>query len=226
MVLDARDNQESLSKLLKHYWGPVYAYLRRDGRDREQAEEFTQAFLAEVLIGRELLLKVNPARGRFRSFLLKSLKHYLVDVHRHQHGRDGQRTFISLPDDPDAFRTIEPDERDGPDQAFLKQWAATVFGQALERMRDSCLANGMEHHWQVFEARSIQPLLYGREPASLDELVVMTSAQDTSHISNLLHSAKRKFYGILQEVVSETVDDPDTVESEIDELIRLLGAPS
>lgn len=224
LVLSARDNRDSMADLLSRYWSPIYAYLRRDGCDREQAEELTQAFVSDVMLGRDLLVKANPARGRFRSFLLKSLKHYLIDEHRHEHGRDGTRVFVSLSDDDKAANLYEPFESDEPDHAFMRQWATAVFDQALQRMREACERDGMETHWVIFEARTVRPLLHGSAPVEIDELVRSTDTAGPDHISNILHSAKRKFLAILYDIIAETVESPEEIDAELDELIQVLGA--
>lgn len=224
LVLNARADREAMADLLGRYWSPIYAYLRRDGRDGDQAEELTQAFLSDVLLGRDLLRSVDPARGRFRSFLLRSLKNYVVDVHRRQHGRDGQREFASLSGLAADGRRFEPVQSDSPDQAFTRQWATTVFNEALRRMQQECANDGMDGHWRVFEARALRPLLYGNRAASVGELAAEPDMASREQVSNVLHSAKRKFFAILVDVIAETVDDPAEIEAELDELMTALGA--
>lgn len=223
LILSARDNRESMSDLLSRYWSPIYAYLRRDGCDPEKAEELTQAFVADVMLGRELLVKANPTRGRFRSYLLKSLKNYVIDVHRHEFGRDQKREFLSLSDEVKAINHYEPIESDDPDQAFMRQWATAVFDQALTQMRETCEHDGMETHWIIFEARSVRPLLHGSAPAEIEDLIHSTGASGPDQISNILHSAKRKFFAILCGIIAETVESPDEIDTELDELIKVLG---
>lgn len=221
--MSARNDRDSMADLLSRYWSPIYAYLRRDGCDPEQAEELTQAFHTDVLLGRDLLEKANPARGRFRSFLLKSLKHYLIDQHRHDHGRDTTRVFVSLSDESNELNRYEPVESDDPDQAFVRQWATSVFDQALKQMREACERDGMETHWLIFETRSVRPLLHGSAPADVDELVRTTEATGPDQVSNILHSAKRKFLAILYDIIAETVESREEIDAELDELIRVLG---
>lgn len=224
LVLSARDDRDSMADLLSRYWSPIYAYLRRDGCDPDQAEELTQAFVSDVMLGRDLLVKANPQRGRFRSFLLKSLKHYVIDIHRHECGRDVTHAFVSLSDDVEAANLCEPIEADDPDHAFMRQWATAVFDQALQRMRKACERDGMETHWIIFEARSVRPLLHGSAPVAIDELVRSTDAVGPDRVYNMLHSAKRKFFAILYDIIAETVESPEEIDAELDELIQVLGA--
>lgn len=91
-------------------------------------------------------------------------------------------------------------------------------------MREACERDGMEKHWVIFEARSVRPLLYGSAPADIDELVRTTAATGPDQVSNILHSAKRKFLAILYDIIAETVESREEIDAELDELIRVLGS--
>jgi len=223
LIVGAHGDREALEALLRRYWGPVYAYLRRDGHNPDQAEELSQAFMVEVLIGRNLLARADAARGRFRSFLLKSLKHYLVDVHRHEHGRDGRRECVSISGDEMKRLRQQVIDSGSPDEAFTRHWATTVLNQALERMRQTYEGDGRAMHWRIFEERTLRPFLYGNQAASVSALANEGDLGDASQVSNMLHTAKRKFVATLLEVIAETVDDSADIEAELNELVAALS---
>lgn len=222
MIAKAQSSPADFEELLVKYWSPVYASLRRKGKNRDDAADLTQAFLADVVIGRDLISKARPERGRFRSFLMTALKNYEIDTIRRERGRNGKRVRVFLPDDPELLAAAEPSDADDPTRAFDRQWATAVVEEALVRMEKFCRDDGMHPHWRVFEARIISPTLHGCEPASIEKLTAQLGARDGVEISSLLHTAKRKFRSILREVIGETLQDPADLELEFAELRKFL----
>src|SRR5689334_18689682 len=82
LVLSARADPGALELLLRAYWSPVYAFIRHKGYSQHDAADLTQEFLSEVVLGRNLLVKADPARGRFRAFVKSALRNFLIDQHR------------------------------------------------------------------------------------------------------------------------------------------------
>ncbi|MCZ6835426.1 MAG: hypothetical protein O7G85_06590 [Planctomycetota bacterium] len=171
--------------------------------------------MCDVVLQRGLIEKVDPKRGCFRTFLLSALGNFEIDAYRQERGRNGQRPKTIIPEDAEQWRTIEPSESDDPADAFERQWAATIFAEALQRTEQSCLANGMEKHWRAYEARYVLPALHGVEAMSLDSLVTDLEADAANDVSSMIHSAKRKFRVVLREVIAETLDDPSDVDAEL-----------
>lgn len=215
-VRSAGISADALEGLLQRYWSPVYAFLRRSGRTCEEAADLTQGFIADVVLKRHLFQRADPEKGRFRTYLLTALRNYLIDDHR-------APTVPTVTVDLGEFGFAEPDERDEPDRAFDRQWAATVLGTALERLESECRAEGLDRHWHVFESRALGPALHNREPTPYEHLAGAVAAKGTDEIYNLLYTVKRKFREVLREVVAETVDDPADVEHELAQLRGYLG---
>jgi len=138
LILSSRESEEArraaLEALLPLYWKPVYFYLRRKGRSVEAAEDATQGFFLHCL-ERDFLPRVDPARGRFRSYLLTSLENYLVNRHEHEAAvkRGGRVQIIPL-DSLLAERDL-PATPEDPGRAFDREWGMAVVERALARLK-------------------------------------------------------------------------------------------
>ena len=117
LVRRAESSPEHLEALLAAYWSPAYAYLRRKGHQPADANDLTQGFLTKIIEKRDLIMKADPDRGRFRTYLLSSLNNFVVDTIREETGRNGTRPRC-VPDDPKQFEDAEPREQDDPTRAF------------------------------------------------------------------------------------------------------------
>jgi RNA polymerase sigma-70 factor (ECF subfamily) len=223
LIARAPHSEADMEALLKRYWSPVYAYLCRNGHRTHDAEDLTQAFLTEIVLGRDLLSRAEKARGRFRWFLKSALRNFVVDEHRRTHGRDGKRPVVFVPDDRQMLAAAEPDAADDPGQAFDREWAATVWSMALERVEAACRADGMDRQWAAFEERFVRPVRHGCEPTPFPVLEERLGARDRQEVDSMLLTIKRKVRRELREVVAETVKDPQDVQGEIDELMRCLA---
>ena len=136
---DGPGSVESLEVLCQCYWQPLYWYLRRAGRSAEDAEDLTQGFFAHLLSGDRLRM-ADPDRGRFRGFLLSSLKNYLVSEWRHQHRekRGGGQLLASLDcDEEERTYLREPSDDQTPDRLYEQRWVARLLEEAMERTREA-----------------------------------------------------------------------------------------
>ena len=224
LIVRARASREDLEVLLGRYWSPVYAFLRRSGWKREDAQDLTQTFLGEVLPKRDLVGRADPLRGRFRSFLLSALRNFATDARRKGGAEAAARRGGCLPDDVSELELAEPTEAHDPPLVFDRQWAAAVFDQAFHRTQDVCQQQGMTRHWRVFEARVVLPILHGCKPVEIKPLIDELGARDRQEIYDLLRSTRRKFQSMLREVVAETIEDPAEVDEELAELRRILSS--
>ena len=233
-MLGARGDRAHLEQLLRAYWSPVYAFIRRQGYTGHDASDLTQEFMTQVVIGRDLIGRANPERGRFRSFLKHALRNFLIDQHRmgkaHKggastigpRGSNGEAT-VSLNDPrgksgesgaPLSIAALSPES----ERVFDREWAAAVIENALARLEESCLADGMESHWRGFNVNVLGPALRRTTPLSLTRLAEHIGAADETRASNMLQTVKRRFRRVLREVVAETVSDPAQVEQELADL--------
>jgi RNA polymerase sigma factor (sigma-70 family) len=216
VVLGVGSNPALLEDLLKTYWGPIYAFIRRSGYNRDQAADLTQEFIAQIILERGLIAKADPERGRFRTLLKSSLKNFLIDQHRRASSlaRSPRRPMVGS----DKFERIEPSESDDPGSAFDRQWAATLLEVALERVEADCCACGQERHWKAFEATQVRPYTGHAEAPSLSDVARELQLESPTQVSSMNQTVRRKFRRALLEVIRETVHDPHEAEDEYREI--------
>jgi len=211
--------QAAVERLCCTYWYPLYAYIRRLGYDVEDAEDLTQAFFARLL-DKNYLAQVDRQKGRFRSFLLACLRHFLADRMDSTRAvkRGGRCTFIPLETQSaeDRYR-LEPIDEMNAEKIFERRWALTLLEFAEARLRQEYVAavkSRLYERLKIFRT--------GAEPTS-----ALTYAELGSHL-NMTESAvrcaaarlRRRFRELVREEVAQTV----THSSEIDEEIRYLIA--
>jgi RNA polymerase sigma factor (sigma-70 family) len=221
MVVAAHDDPEVLNSLLATYWGPIYTYIRRAGRSREDAADFTQEFIQHVMLERGLIERANPERGRFRTFIKSSLRRFLIDIHRHTaaKGRSPGAPVLGGP----SLDALEPSGTDDPSSAFDRQWAATLLSVALERLEADCISSGQQAHWAAFSALVVEPALRHTAPMPVAEVATQLNLDSGHQVSSMIQTVRRKFRRLMADVVRETVADPSEAEDEIRQLGAFLG---
>jgi RNA polymerase sigma-70 factor (ECF subfamily) len=133
---DTTRARDTLARLCQTYWYPLYAYIRRRGHSSHDAQDLTQAFFAQLL-ERQSLAAADPERGRFRSFLLGAMNHFLVNewqkAHAQKRGGGSQTLSLDLAAAEERF-DLEPADNSTPNRVFEKQWAMTLLGEVLNRL--------------------------------------------------------------------------------------------
>ena len=223
LIVQARDSREHLEELLKVYWPPVYSYVRARGRDTHDAADLTQAFLTHVLLGRDMVDAADPQRGRFRAFLKTALQRFLIDEHRRERGRSGDRAAVFLPEPGELARQVEATDGADPAEAFDRQWATTVLNSALERVEQDLRRRGRETDWRAFEMRVLAPVKTGRAPAGLEEIGRAVGEADAAKLSRMIHGVRQALRLAMRDVVAETVSTPEEIEDELRDLLHSLG---
>lgn len=231
----AHGERDALESLLRTYWSPIYATIRRKGYTQHDASDLTQEFMTKVVLGRDLLSKACPQRGRFRSFIKASLHNFLIDQHRSGHfslksARPSSSEAASRNSEAraiDLVPSLEPTGDEELAREFDKRWAEALVNITLQRLREQCELDGMKDHWDAFDACVIGPSYRKQTPPSLDDLAQRLSkpgrgaSYDAAQVSNMIQTLKRRFRKVLRDVVCETVDSPEQVEEELEELRRL-----
>jgi len=211
---DGEDKREFVGLLLGKYWKPVYCYLRRKGYDNDQAKDLTQGFFHEVVLGRELIQKADPTKGRFRSFLLVALNRYLINVREQESAqqRIPQGRLVSLdpfdpPELPAALMRSEPAE------SFHYGWVSALLEQVLSEVHVKCQDRDLTLHWQVFRDRLVSPILNGSDPVSMQAICEKYGIAETLKASNMITTVKRIFQSVLKEQIrSSVMSDEDAAE--------------
>lgn len=219
-MLSASGNPRVLEQLLRIYWGPIYAYIRRSGRGRDEASELTQEFIAQAVLERDLISRADPQRGRFRTFLKSALRNFLVDQHRRATSKTRAPETALL--GGASLEDFEPSEEDDPSRAFERQWATTVLSSTLDRLEADCAGCGQERHWAAFRMAVIEPAIgagkgcgSARAAPALEEVARSVGAPGPDQVSSMIQTIRRKFRRMLTEVVSQTLENPGDAPDEV-----------
>jgi RNA polymerase sigma factor (sigma-70 family) len=205
----------ALERLCQTYWYPLYVFVRRKGHNHEDASDLTQAFFAKFLEKR-YLKSVDPSQGKFRTFLLTSMTHFLAnewDKSQAQKRGGGQRV-ISFDDATAEERyQLEPVELTTPETLYERRWAQTVMKVALDRLATETEAKRFE---------MLKPfLLEDKGAVSYDEAAAELGLS-VAAITSAIHRMRARFSAVLVEEVSNTVDTPEAVEPELRHLLTVL----
>jgi hypothetical protein len=216
----ARD--DALDALVSCYWPPVYARLRRKGCDADESAEITQAFFADVVLGRRLFERANQEVGRLRTLMLTALDRYLVDCHRRRCARaDG--FAISM----DKFRREEAalsgDSTADPDEAFERRWATAMLDAALQRCEAHYRGSGRAGHWEAFERHVLRPAIAQTSPAMYRTLASELGFNTPADAAAAVQVVKRRALSMLREVVAETTRTSEDAEDEFSHIKDLLS---
>jgi RNA polymerase sigma-70 factor (ECF subfamily) len=215
---DSERAQKALEHLCSAYWYPLYAFIRRHGHDPHDAQDLTQEFFARLL-AKNYLGTADPEKGRFRSFLLGALKHFLASEWDRARAakRGGGQQLISL--DAESAETrykLEPTD-DAPEKNFERQWALTLLEQVLARLRGEFVREGKEPLFEEFKsALTGRKMPYGEiaERLSLKEGAVRVA----------VHRLRQRYKELVRAEIAETVESPAEVDSEMQHLFAALGA--
>jgi DNA-directed RNA polymerase specialized sigma24 family protein len=211
----------ALARLCGLYWLPVYAFIRRQGYDADAAHDLTQEFFARML-EKHYLRGVRRERGRFRSFLLASVRHFLSNERDRTRAlkRGGRRQILSIDVELTEQRCrIEPHDDDTPETVFDRQWALALLEHVLARLREEFVAAGRPARFEV-----LKPLLTG--DADAGDYGALATALGTSEgaIKVAAHRLRRRYRDLLREEIATLVESPDEVDDELRHLLRALGS--
>lgn len=206
----------ALAALCETYWYPLYAFLRRRGCSREEAEDVVQAFFASLL-ERGWVRSADRDRGRFRTFLLTTLSRFLGkerDKARAEK-RGGRRTRLSLDFDAGESRyRLEPTDEQTPDRLFERRWALTVLDRVLARLEEE---HG-DSPTRAAKFAALKPLLTVSEGASPYADVAETLDMTEGAVKVAVHRLRRRYKELLRDEVAQTVSDPQAVDQELNDL--------
>ena len=211
--------QEALEKLCRTYWRPLYAFIRRQGCSPEEAQDLTQSFFASLLERRDFD-RVRKEKGRLRSYLLGSLKHFLANDRRKAMSlRRGQgRALVSL----DELRTDEDVDLESQglsaDRIYDQRWALTLLDQVFARLTSEGHAQRPGLVDRLSELLSDEP---GR-PSQAE--IAREFGMTENAVKQALHRLRQRYRQLLREEIAHTVATPAEIEAELRELIVALRA--
>jgi RNA polymerase sigma factor (sigma-70 family) len=215
----APHTREALADLCRLYWFPVYAYVRRRGRDHHAAQDITQAFFARLLETNGLAA-ADRARGRFRSYLLAACQHFLANEHDRETAkkRGGGRAHLPLDfDTADGRYAREPADGQPPERAFDREWALGLLDRALGELRAEYADSGKA---KLFDALK-GCLAGGAEVAYADLAAGLGMTEGAVKVA--VHRLRQRYKDRLRRLIADTVATPDEVDDEIRDLFGALG---
>lgn len=226
-VLAARDEPSSagraaLEALCERYWYPLYACVRASGHDADSARDLTQGFFTKFL-EKGFLGRVSPDAGRFRSFLLASLRHFLS--HERERERAEKRGGGTLPISLDAEEAegrfvAEPVDRLTPEEVYERRWALTILEHALAQLRHELVTRGEEARFE-----RLREHLVGEEPRPSCRDVGAELGMSEDAVKAAIHRLRRRLGRLLREEIGRTVARTDEIDDEVRYLLRTLGRP-
>jgi RNA polymerase sigma-70 factor (ECF subfamily) len=217
---DTTRARAALEQLCRNYWHPLYAYVRGAGYSREEAEDLTQEFFARLL-AQNSVARADPARGRFRSFLLASLKHFLVNEwgKARARKRGGGAQLLPLEFDTAETRCAQPvAPGDTPDRAYDRQWALALLDVVLGRLRREYRDAGREESYLGLK----DTLGGGRSEIPYRELGARLGLSEGA-VKVAAHRLRQRYRELLREEIANTVVGPEEVEEELKHLFASLS---
>lgn len=210
----------AVARLLEKYWYPLYAFVRRRGRDPNDASDLTQAFVTSLL-ERNAISMADPTKGKFRTFLLAALERFLIDDHRtrtrEKRGGGKAEFSISLFDAEDRYR-LEPAVAETPERVYERRWAMELLAGALKRLEDESAASG-----RAAQFAALKPLLSG-EPAGTSYLEIARGlSMSEGAVKTAVHRLRKRYAALVRAEIAETLADPGDVEEEVQHLFRCLA---
>jgi RNA polymerase sigma factor (sigma-70 family) len=212
-----KEARSALVSLCEHYWYPLYAYLRRRGYPSHQAQDLTQEFFIRVLEGR-YLDRADPEKGRFRSFLLTSLKFFVADEedrHRARKRGGGMLVAIEWSSGEERYQR-EPAHDETPERIYERRWALSLIDRVVEKLREEFVHHGRPDHFE-----RLKIFLLGHSDAPYAELArEMNTSEGALKVA--IHRLRKRYRELFRQEIADTVADPAEVESELRFLAAVL----
>ncbi len=216
----AADSREALATLCQKYWHPVYAFVRSHGYDREQSQDLTQGFFA-LLIEKNYLLDADRKRGRFRSFLLAAVKHFLANEWDRANAlkRGGGQVPVSIDlVEAEGWHTLAAVEQATPESLYERRWALSLLENVMSKLRAEFADAGKASEFDrlsMFLNRDSESARYER---LAEEMGVSAGALRMS-----VHRFRRRYRRLLRAEIAESVSGPEEIDEELRFLLSIVG---
>lgn len=215
------ESAAALEELCRTYWYPLYAYVRRRGHCPEDSQDLTQEFFYQFLRG-NYLTHVDPRKGKFRSFLLAGINHFLAkEWHRSRRLKRGGGATLLAFDESRAEERYQGERLGGrsPEEIYERTWAIALLDRVLRRLADESFAAGQGPRFE-----ELKPVLMGERPSlSYADLALRLGTTEPA-LKMTVQRLRRRYAELVQEEIAQTVRAPQEVEDELRHLRRVLGA--
>ncbi len=209
----------ALERLCRTYWYPLYAYVRRKGNSPQDAQDLTQEFFAR-LIARRSLVRVAPEKGRFRSFLLAAMRHFLSDQWDQARAlkRGGGLKLLSLDAQQAEERyRLEPVERLDAEKLYQRRWVLVLLEEAIKRLRAELTAAGKG---ELFER--LQVFVAGDSEVTCGEMAIELGLSESA-VKSAVHRLRERYRELVREEIGHTLSNPAELDEEIRHLICVMS---
>lgn len=216
----APEATDALARLCRAYWYPLYVYVRRQGHAPPDAEDLTQEFFARLLEKR-LFAFADRERGRFRTFLLTALKHFLVNEWEKARAvqRGGRCAFVSLQEENAAERfQAEPSDGTTPEKAYEKRWAATLLEVVLRHLRVEADASGRR---ALFD--KLKDYLWGEAGAITYVSIASELSLTPTAVKVAAHRLRQRFREVLRAEIAQTLAREEDIDDELRHLFAIVS---
>jgi RNA polymerase sigma factor (sigma-70 family) len=214
-------SDHALEELCRTYWFPLYAYVRRRGHAKADAEDLVQAFFARFL-AKNYLEGLSAERGRFRAFLLAALKNFLINEWKHAHRlkRGGGAVNLSLDwETADTKFQVAATAEPSPDQAFDREWALALLAKVIERLEAECVAEGKGNLFAQLKVF----LAAGKSDTAQSEVARVLGMEEGA-VRVAVHRLRKRYRQLLREEIGNTLSDPALVDEELRALFGAFGS--
>jgi RNA polymerase sigma factor (sigma-70 family) len=205
-----KEARSALGSLCEHYWYPLYAYLRRRGYPSDRAQDLTQEFFIRVLEGR-YLDRADPEKGRFRSFLLTSLKFFVADEEDRRLALKrggGMVVAIEYSSGEERYQR-EPAHDETPERIYERRWALSLIDRVIEKLREEFVQHGRPDHFE-----RLKVYLLGHSDAPYAALArEMNTSEGALKVA--IHRLRKRYRELFRQEIADTLADPADVESEL-----------
>ena len=214
-----------IDTLLDRYWKPVYCYIRRKGYDNEQAKDLTQGFFHDVVLDSDLIRQADRKKGRFRTFLLTALDHYLIDAHRKEKSKKNYPKGRIIQLETDDLVSVQTTQSTmNPEQFFNYVWATEFIDNVISLVEKECCNTRKEIHWRVFYEKIIIPIIDNTPSPSLKIICNKYGIENEIKASNMIITVKRCFRRILEDNLRRFVQTEEEIETEFNELFEIIAS--
>jgi len=211
----------ALAELCQMYWYPLYAYVRRRGHSKEDSEDLVQSFF-ERFLAKNYLESAGAERGKFRAFLLASLKHFLANEwdksQRQKRGGGAQHLSIDWQTADHRYHLDPPDPNSATDESFDREWAVALLERVITRLHDECVAAGKA---KLFE-RAKGFLMVGKDVIPFAEAAKELEMEEGA-LRVAVHRLRKRYRELLRDELAQTLSEQGNVDEELRSLQAALG---
>ena len=218
--ISPQDREATFTALCTRYWYPLYAFLRKRGHSSADAQDLTQGFFAYLLSG-ERIANLDPAKGRFRSYLLGAMKHYLSDRRKFDQAekRGGGKVPLSIETDLAENRFQQALSHDvSPETLFDREWASMVLNDTASQLEREFTEQGKAN---VFA--EVGDYLFEKPPKGIYGEIAERLGMNEPNVRAIVSRMRKRYKAILRERIYATVDDEAKVDDEIQQLMSTFG---